>query len=255
VLTEGHKAGIGMYIMNDKSLSGALQTNSLGMSAAYHVGLDEYGDHSIGLGVQGTYHQRRLDYNKLIFENQIGPGGYNPSLPIGESFSNTNRSHLDVNTGLLYNARLEDKSFFVGAAVYNILKHQESMFGEEFKMPTRVTAQAGAQVFMGEYGKLYFSLTHMSQAKANETTVGGAYGIQLSDRDIKNEVNFGMWYRHKDALIPYIGYYYEGFHVGLSYDYTISSLKTAAEVRNGYELTLLFSATDKRKLKTSIPWY
>ncbi|HVG39978.1 MAG TPA: PorP/SprF family type IX secretion system membrane protein [Chitinophagaceae bacterium] len=250
----GHKAGLGMYIMNDQSLGGALQTNSIGMSAAYHVGLDQYGDHSIGVGFQGTYNQRRVDYNKLTFENQYGPTGYNPTLPVGEPLSNTNRNFFDVNAGIIYNAVLEDRAFFGGVSVYNILKHKESMLTNEFKMPTRFTVQAGAQYFTGEYGKIYFSATNMVQAKAMETTVGAAYGHQLTDLS-KNELIVGMWYRHKDALIPYVGYQLESFQVGLTYDYTVSSIKTAAQVRHGYELTLLYKAIDKRELKTLIPWY
>lgn len=254
-LLKGHKAGIGMFLMNDKSLGGAYQTNSVGLSAAYHVGLDQYGDNSIGLGFQGTYNQRRLDYSRLSFGNQFGGNGYDPSLPIGENLNGTNRAYFDANVGMVYNANLQDKSFFVGGSVYNVLKHKDNLVADEFKMPTRYVLQAGAQVFVGEFGKVYFSLTNMGQAKANETTVGGAFGLQLSERDIKNEVNFGLWYRHKDAVIPYVGYYYEGFQIGLSYDYTVSSLKTGSQVRNGYELTLIYKAIDKTNLRTLIPWY
>jgi hypothetical protein len=95
----------------------------------------------------------------------------------------------------------------------------------------------------------------MGQSKANETTAGGAFGLQLTDTDIKNEINFGLWYRYKDAVIPYIGYFYQGFQIGLSYDYTVSDLKTASQVRNAYELTLIYKAADKTKMKADIPWY
>ena len=254
-LNLGHKAGLGMYIMNDQSLNGALQTNSIGMSAAYNVGLDENGEYSLGAGLQGVYHQRRIDYTKLSFGNQFGPTGYDPSLPIDEALGDANRQYFDVNAGMIYNALLEDKSFFAGVAVYNILKHKDNTLAEEFKMPTRYVIQAGAQMYLGDYGKGYISLTNMGQAKANETTVGGAYGIQIGERDIKNEINLGLWYRLKDALIPYVGYHYNGFQVGLSYDHTTSSLKTASQVRNGFELTLIYKAIDKTELRTLIPWY
>jgi type IX secretion system PorP/SprF family membrane protein len=257
-LPAGHKAGLGMYVMNDKSLSGALQTNSIGMSAAYNVGLDKYGVNTLGLGIQGTYNQRRVDFSNLTFGNQFGSTGYNPSLPIGEtlpSSSDINDSYFDVNAGIIYNALMKDKAFFVGASVYNIVKHQDNFLSSEFKMPTRYMLQAGSQFKAGEEGNMYFSLTHMGQAKANETIFGGAYGLQLTNEEIKKEITFGAWYRLKDALIPYVGYYNNGFRLGLSYDYTVSSAKTGAEIRNAYELTLLFSAIDKLNLKTTIPWY
>ena len=250
-----HKAGAGVFFMTDKSLGGASQTNSIGISTAYHVGLDKFGTHSIGLGFQGTYNQRRVDFNRLSFGNQFGNDGYDAALPTGESINNINRNYFDVNAGLMYNANLEDKSFFVGGSVYNILRHKDNLLEEEYKMPTRYVVQAGGQVFVGEAGKIYFSVTNMGQANANETTVGGAFGLQIGESAKKNEVSFGTWYRYKDAIIPYIGYYYQGFQLGLSYDYTVSALKTATQVRNGYELTLIYRGSDKASLKTAIPWY
>jgi type IX secretion system PorP/SprF family membrane protein len=253
-ISENHKAGAGIYLMNDQSLNGALKTNAIGLSAAYHVPLDIYGDHSIGLGFQSVYHQRLVDYSKLSFGNQFGSNGYDPSLPIGEGLSNKSVGYFDINAGILYNIVLEDRAFFGGVSAYNILRHQENVVEDEFRMPLRVTAQGGAQVFIAEYSKAYFSVTHMRQGNASETTVGAAYGRQLTD-GFKNEINIGLWYRYKDAVIPYVGYHRDAFHVGLSYDHTISSLKTAAEVRNAYELTLLYKATDKSAIKTLIPWY
>lgn len=257
-LPVGHKAGVGMYVMNDKSLSGALQTNSIGLSAAYNVGLDKKGISSLGLGLQGTYNQRRVDYSKLSFGNQFGSAGYDASLPIGETLpfsSNVNDSYFDVNAGIIYSASMENRAFFGGASVYNIVKHNDNFLAEEFKMPTRYLLQGGSQFKAGDEGKLYFSLTHMGQAEANETILGGAYGLQITKDEKKSEVSFGAWYRVKDALIPYLGYYNNGFRVGLSYDYTVSDAKTGSQVRNAYELTLLFSAIDKLNLTTTIPWY
>lgn len=253
-LPQGHKAGVGAFVMSDQSMNGALQTTSAGMSLAYHVGLDPYAEHSIGLGVQGTYNQRRIDYSKLTFENQYGPGGFDGSLPVGEPLDFQSKHFFDVNAGVLYNASLEHKSFFAGFSVYNILQHTDNVSATEFNMPTRMVFQAGGQFWVGEYGKIYTSFTTQSQAKAYEVTVGGAYGHQLIDGD-KSELVGGLWYRYQDALIPYLGYQGQTFEVGLSFDYTVSGLKTASQVKNGYELTLLYKALDKRELKVLIPWY
>lgn len=253
-LPTAHKAGLGIYVMNDRSLSSALQTNSVGVSAAYTIGLDSYGENNFGLGVQATYNRRSIDFSNLTFENQYGPSGYNPAFPVGEELKIFRRQFFDVNAGVAYNAVLEDKSFFAGFSVYNILAHKDNVLVDEFLMPRRFTVQAGGQFFVGEYGKIYVSLTNMSQAGASQTTVGGAYGLQLNDGD-KNELMGGLWYRYKDSFIPYIGYQRSGFQVGLSYDYTVSGLKAASQIKNGYELTLLYKGLDKRELKTLVPWY
>ena len=253
-LLEGHKAGVGFYVMNDQSLDGAITANSVGLSAAYNVGLDKEGVHTLGIGFQGTYHQRELDVSKLSFDSQFGGTGYDPSLPIGEDFQYYKRNYFDLNTGILYRAQGEKVSFFGGISGYNILKHEENALVDEFKMPTRYVVQAGAQFLSGTNGTIYTSLTYMYQAKASATSVGAAYGIQLTEGE-QNKILFGAWYRLKDALIPYLGYQKNGFQLGLTYDYTTSSKKTGAEVRNGYELTLMFSAPDKNELKRALPWY
>ena len=184
-LPEGHKAGLGLYVMSDRAMSGIVQNNTLGMSAAYHVGLDPYGEHSVGLGVQATYNQRRIDYSRLTFENQLGPGGFDPGLPVGEPLDFQSRHFFDLNAGINYNASLEHKSFFAGFAVYNVMRHRDNTMDKSFSMPTRFTFQTGAQFWVGEYGKIYGSLTALSQAKANEITFGGAYGYQLTEGEKK----------------------------------------------------------------------
>ena len=253
-LTAGHKAGVGIFVMNEQALGGAIQANSIGVSAAYNVGFDSYGEQSLGVGVQATYNQRRLDYNKLKFENQFGPGGYDPSLAVGEPLDFNSRQAFDVNAGVLYNISLFDKIFFVGASAYNILGHGDNIWADEFKMPRRFSFQTSAQFFLGESGKLYSSLTSMHQAGASELTVGAAYGLQVTEGD-KNELIGGVWYRYKDAVIPYVGYQRGELQFGFSYDYTVSGMQTATQVRNGMEMTLLYKPNDKKELKVLIPWY
>jgi type IX secretion system PorP/SprF family membrane protein len=253
-LLEGHKAGIGIYVMNDQSLNGALKANSVGLSGAYTVGLDAKKIHSLGIGFQGTYHQRELDINKLSFDSQFGGTGYDPNLPVGETFEYYRRNYFDLNTGILYRARGENASFFGGISAYNILRHEDNVFVDEYKMPTRYVLQAGAQFVSGTTGTIYLSSTFMQQAKASVSTLGVAYGIRLNEGE-QNNIRFGMWYRISDAIIPYIGYYRNGFQLGVTYDYTTSSKKTGSEIRNGFELTLMFSAPDKNELARALPWY
>jgi type IX secretion system PorP/SprF family membrane protein len=253
-LTPGHKAGVGLYVMNDRSLSGALQTNSIGFSTAYNVGLDTYGERSFGVGVQGTYHQRRLDYSKLTFENQYSLGGYDLTLPVGEPLNFNSKHFFDLNAGVLYNATIADKSFFAGLSVYNILNHNEEIIGEPYNIPTHITLQGGTQFLLSNDTKLHGSFTTMLQGGAYETTLGAAYSVQPAAGQT-DELIGGLWYRYKDALIPYIGYQRQGLGVGLSYDYSVSAVKTGAQVRNSFELTLMYKPPDVRELKTLIPWY
>ena len=253
-LPEGNRAGAGLVVLSDRSLGGALQTNAIGISLAYNLMLDAEAVHSIGAGFQGTYQQRRIDLTKLTFENQFGSNGFDPSIPVAEPIANTPRNYFDANAGLLYSYSPEGFSVFISAAAYNLLQHKENDQAEEFRIPLRYTFLGGGRFEVGESGNLYFSLSHLRQSTANETTIGGAYGFPIGT-DENQELNIGLWYRVKDAFIPYIGYQLNSFQLGLSYDYTVSPLKSGSTVRNAFELSFVYKAEDKTEMKRLVPWY
>jgi type IX secretion system PorP/SprF family membrane protein len=253
-IPENNKAGAGIYFMNDQSAGGALQTNSIGFSTAYAIGLDGYGEQNIGIGLQGVLSQRRIDYSKLSFETQYGSNGYDPSLPVGEPLNLGDQVGFDANAGVLYNYKHDYNAFFAGVAVYNTFRHNESADINSFKTPMRISVLSGGHLAIGYDQTLYASVNYMNQAKASELTIGAAYGYQIGV-DKTQEVNFGIWHRVKDAIIPYVGYQLNGLQFGLSYDYTISKIKTGALSKNGFELTLIYQGSNQSEQKKLLPWY
>jgi type IX secretion system PorP/SprF family membrane protein len=253
-LAEGNRLGIGISLLTDQSLNGALQTNSISLSTAYNLTLDYDGAHHLGLGLQGSYHQRRIDFTKLTFENQYLTGGFSQNIPVAESYSQNAKAYIDLNTGLLYNYSSDGKSFFASLGAYNLLQHRENIQVDEFKMPVRYSFNGGGQLDVGYAGTLYYSLNHLKQGTASSTTLGGAYGLQISEEK-KQEFDLGLWYRFNDAIIPYLGYQLKTVQVGLSYDYTTSKDKTSSQIRNAFELSFVYLAEDKTELKRLVPWY
>jgi type IX secretion system PorP/SprF family membrane protein len=253
-LADGNRLGFGLSVLNDKTMGGAVQNNFIGFSTAYNLSLDADQVHHIGLGFQGIYRERRVDFSRLSFENQLSSGGFDLSLPTGESIPAGKKGYFDLSAGSLYNYTADDKSFFAGVSVYNILKQKETYLSEEFTMPKRISLLAGGRLDVGYSGILHLSLNYQTQGKVNETTIGAAYGLQLGSEK-KQVVSFGAWHRINDAIIPYVGYQLNGFQAGFSYDYTISNLKTAGQVKSGFEISLVYTAEDKSELKRLIPWY
>jgi type IX secretion system PorP/SprF family membrane protein len=253
-IPENNRAGAGIYFMNDQSSGGALQTNSIGLSTAYAISLDEDGEQSIGIGLQGVLSQRRIDYSKLSFETQYGSNGYDPGLPVGEPLNLGSKISVDANAGVLYNYKHDYNAFFAGVALYNTFRHNESADITSFKTPMRISLLGGGHLAVGYDQTLYASFNYLNQAKASEITIGAAYGYQIGI-DKTQEIDFGIWHRVNDAIIPYIGYQLNGFQFGLSYDCTISKIKTGALSRNGYELTLIYQGADGSGERRLTPWY
>ena len=253
-ITEGNILGVGLSFVNDKTMDGAVQMNSIAFGGGYHISLSEEPYQSIGVGFQGSYNEKRIDFSRLQFENQFGNGGFDPSAPIGEGLENGKKQYFDINAGAMYNFSLEDRSMFAGVAAYNILKKQENYFTDQFKTPMLLSAVAGGDIDIGVNNSFYFSGNFRNQGNSNELTLGMAYGFFI-DGEGFSAFRLGMWHRLKDAIIPYAGLTYKGLQLGCSFDYTVSQAKTKSMIRNTFEISLVYLAEDKTELRRLIPWY
>ena len=234
--------GVGFMGYSDKAGDGALNSTYYGASIAYHKGLDENDYHSIGAGFQGTYMNKRLNTNKLTFEDQLTPFGFTGVT--GESFSaqQVNLHYFDLNAGFIYNGTTNGyNNFYLGASMYHINRPKESFQKGDFVLNARTTIQAGARIPVGVYNSLHVAANHSMQAKAHNTMLGGAFSLNVNNDD-ENPTNFylGSWYRFQDALIPYVGLEFGEWHFGASYDVNTSSLKAASNSRGGVEISLIY---------------
>ena len=234
--------GIGFMGFTDRAGNGVLTNNYAAVSLAYHKGIDENGYHQIGAGFQGTYINKRLDINKVTFEDQLTPFGFTGVT--NESFSSqqVNLSYFDLNAGVLYNGSTNGyNNFYLGASMYHINRPKESFQKGNYLLSARTTLQGGGRIPLGPYDYVHFAANHSMQAKAHNTMIGGAYALNLN-QDEANPTNFyfGSWYRFGDAVIPYIGLEFGEWHFGASYDVNISSLRPASNTRGGVEVSLIY---------------
>jgi hypothetical protein len=53
-------------------------------------------------------------------------------------------------------------------------------------------------------------------------------------------INLGMFYKLGTAVSPYVGYVYNNFQVGLSYDVNVSSVKSGSMSARSFEISLMY---------------
>lgn len=240
--------GIGVMAMTDKTANGVLSSNYISITTSYHKGIDEEGLHSIGIGFQGTFANKRLDGTKLNFLDELDAnGGFtgNSEEPIDDQQLNV--KHFSLAVGALYNGSTDGyNNFYLGVSAYHLNRPKESFTGNVFyQLNPRVTFNAGGAIPLADKTKtIYLSSLYSTQAGANNIVVGGAAGFQLNE-DEENPTNFyaGAWTRFNnvnDAVIPYVGLEFGGFRLGASYDVNISSLKTASQSKGGIEISLIY---------------
>ena len=237
----------GGMLMFDKTPDGILKSQYAYGMFAYHKGLDVEGHKRLGVGVMLGYNQKSLDGSQLTFANQFESGGFNNSVPSGESFSYRRISSFDAHAGILYSYSDENRSFYAGGAVYHLANPKNYFLLNnkvEKYIPKRWDLNAGLNIATDN---LHYagSITMMYQAASIEVLFGGAAGISYSENGI---LYLGAWYRGREAIIPIINLQVQNLNFGFSYDAFVNN-KTMAKPKS-FEFSIAYRPKQYSDRKT-----
>ncbi len=232
--------GLGFMASTDNAGDGLFMINNLTGFFSYKVGLGN--DWNVKLGVEGGVWQSRINWDKLIFGDQLddldGPNGKNPTqegMP-----SETSRTVLDVSTGIL----IYGPVFYGGFSLKHINTPNDVFFAssEEFVtgLPVRYSVHAGAQIVLREGNKRRMdafispNILFERQVNLNQVNIGAYGGI--------GAVFAGVWFRHTfqnaDAAIALLGFRQKAFKIGYSYDFTVGSSLTNQLSAGSHEISI-----------------
>ena len=239
--------GVGFQAMYDRAGDGELTT--VGGSGIYSYQINVSRDVTVKTGLQAAFMQRSIDFNKLVFPDQIDP---NPRLgftqPTQEPISNNNPQvrFADFSAG----AMVFSGNYFGGLAVHHITEPGQSFFtenGEGSNLPRKYTAHAGMVIPLNKYSvrdeveSLTPHVMYQQQAQFNQINFGTSY----------NHQNFvvGALFRQSaqtsDALIMLLGVKLDQVRIGYSYDATLSDARSAAP--GSHEISLVIEWEPKEK--------
>ena len=241
-IPEADVFGIGFSGLSDASANNQLKLNYGSMSMSYHKALDEDGYNTIGAGFQATYSSLLLDTKDLKFESMLTQNGFT-NLAGREVLQNgNNQSYFDMNAGLLFSGSSNgNNNYYAGVSAYHVNRPTVGFKSSNYQLASRLTIHAGGTFPVSDVVSFNGSVIHQRQAKASETTLGGAFSYNLNgDEEKSASVYLGSWLRFNDALIPYIGLEVGGLRIGASYDVNISTLKAATASRGGSEFSLIY---------------
>lgn len=231
--------GIGFSGIFDKSLNGALHSNYLSASVAYHKSLADEGRQTLTLGIQGTFADRFIDLSKLTFASQFNVNFFDPSLPVNVSNSYSDTKYVEVNAGLLYTLHANKDNYYLGASLYHINRPTERIYDPVgYKIPFRITAHTGSEININSLSSVLFSGVYMSQGGINDSLLGAAYAFKLDDDLYRTKIYLGVWYRVNESYIPYLGIDYDNFSAGVNYN--LSALAVNSYHPATFEFSLIF---------------
>lgn len=250
--------GIGLTGIFDNTNNGGLKSNTLSPSISFHKTLykDDNATYSIGGGFMASMNTKILDYSKLVFGQQLTPQGYDSNLPTGENKNGFTSVSFDYSAGLVYSAISEDDSYYIGGSVFHLNQPKENLNGTTHQIIPRYVVHAGGSFLSGTSNRLYLSSVYMKAETYTELIFGAVYGLGLlntySYDNQKNDITVlaGVWYRYKDAVIPYIGIEVGNVRGGLSYDVNVSSLHAASNLKGGFELSMSYTFATSEAAKT-----
>ncbi len=243
--------GVGLVLVNDRAGEGLLTNMMVLGSVAYHLGLGNEGKHSISLGVQGGYNQKRLDMGNALFFSQLDPT--RPNDPSGEDFLEDSRAFFDLNIGIIGNSKITEKvNVYAGFSAYHLTQPEESLIstGDE-NLPLRFVVHAGAEYVFHPRIALLPSMIYMRQRKSDELNIGTAFVFRLTETE-NTMFYLGGYYRMlpssksngsnlSDAFIAYTAFEYKNFKAAFSFDATMSDLSQAPKAAGAFEVSLTYT--------------
>jgi type IX secretion system PorP/SprF family membrane protein len=253
---KGNKFAFGITGLYDKTTAGKLTSNYVSASIGYHLFTDVENTSKLSIGFQSTLVNRKLDFTKISFADQFTSYGFDLNLPSNQTFQTGNISYTDFNTGLMYSQVKENASVYVGASAYHLTRPNESFLNDQTnRVPIRYTLHGGGTWNTSDRSMIMGSGLMMSQGGINQLVLGVAYGRQIENKNSDIKVFIGGWYRNKDAFIPYFGYTYDNFQLGVSYDVNTSQLSISGTRYKSFEISMIYHFLDKSEYRRFVPWY
>jgi len=208
------------------------------------------GNQRLVFALQGGLIQRRFNTSKFQLGDQWTPSaGYSPSTVTSDIIASPSSSTFDAGAGIAYYDASPNKkaNLFLGFSASHLTQPDDRFTSGATKgrLPIRYTAHGGVKLNLGSGFSITPNLLYLRQGTAEEKMAGAYAQVRATDNV---DVMLGANYRFKDAIVPFAGFYYKSFTLGLSYDINSSDLGRAAGSANSFELSLSWTGRKNKEL-------
>ncbi len=243
-------SGVGILFYQDRAGSGHLRNTQVGIQYAYQF---RFGKRlQFRPGIHFYRNSRGIDFNKLVFNDQLSLSGTAPSsveIPPLKTVSYT-----DFAASLL----IYSEKYWGGFVIDHLTTPNQSLIDGISPVPKKYTFHGGYKYFLN--GKtssfneesITIAFNFRSQGRFDQLDLG-LYWTRLP-------VVLGLWYRgipvfkaykkgylNNDALIILLGYQWKEIKFGYTYDITISRL--VSNTTGSHEISLIYEFNQNQKLR------
>ncbi len=221
---------VGFQFVNDVAGDASFTTSQFNAAINRTFSIDK--DKQIAAGILLGIAQRKVDFSKLIFEED-------------EQLQNPSFTFFDLGIGGNYsNIVNEDFSFLSGFSTFHINKSQQTLIDDDVRLEEKHNIYFLSFYRLNSTVILNPSLLYSRQGKSSEFLFGSGFRYNLENKTI---LITRLFYRWNDAIIPAFGINYNNITAVVSYDVNTSDLTAASDYKGGFEFSLIY-VWDKKKI-------
>ena len=253
----GDAASAGIVFMNDRVKVYDFTHNQIMASGAYHKMLDKATNQILSVGGQVGIGQRNVNYANLAFQDefQIQPSGTSGYFgETRESLPTNNITFFDFSAGVNYSYAPRGRTgVYAGAAVHHINQPDISWYSrddEELEpeaLDTKYSAHVASVVPLNSTMSLQPRVLAQLQGESVQAVLGTNLRIQFDDFS-STAIHVGSWVRGvrnvegfgADAVVGLVGFEYNNFLLGTSYDVGVSDFTAGSRGRGALEISLAY---------------
>lgn len=225
--------GMGFNVLSDQTGSANLTTLSVSIPINYTIGLDRH--NRLSIGMSPGFIQQSSDRSSQTWENQWNGTTFDPATTGVENSINGSYATMDLGAGVHFQHQLQGKSsLYVGYAVNHLVKPKMAWSFTGDKMYMQMVLQGGADLATRNKDlRIQPNILFFKTGKTNSLTAGVTFestfkeGSKITGINKSSCVNYGVYYRHKDAVVATFGMKIDRFRFGISFDANTSRLNQA----------------------------
>ena len=250
--------GAAFSLIADHTAIYNVNQNILTLYGSYHKSLNKSQDKYLSAGLSLGIAQRNMNYEEIYFNDQFnGLDMY--SLGTAEILPSNNFAFLDIGLGVAYTSKIADysnMSFGVsvdhlqGSSIsfYNHSIYQDVEFPDAEiyrKLTAFVSMELGSSEYLAVLPRVYWQ----NEGPHNMLTAAALVKFDLTNYD-NQALHFGGGVRFNQtyesafktsAFYLMTAYELEGLLIGLSHDFTTTSLGAQSPGRGAFELSISFT--------------
>lgn len=240
-LASGNNFGIGFSILSDQSGAANLNTLSVSLPLNYTLALDR--QNKLSIGIAPGFIQQSSERANQTWENQWDGNIFNPATGVENSINGAYAT-MDLGTGIYFQHQINNRSsFYAGYALNHLVRPKMAWSFTGDKMYMQMVLQGGADIATRNADfRIQPNFVYFRTGNTNSLTAGVTFentikeGSKITGINKSNCVNYGVYYRHQDAIVATFGMKVDRFRFGVSFDANTSRLNQATGGIGGAEI-------------------